>query len=54
LAESIGDYEVDSPQHHGLPAERSEAIVRGFETSYNERKSISEAIEVGIKYVLAL
>jgi hypothetical protein len=40
--------------HHGTPDERGAAIVRGFEASYNEGKSLGEAIEESTRYVLSL
>jgi hypothetical protein len=37
--------------HHGTPDERAAAIVRGFETSYKERRSFADAIGIGVNYV---
>jgi hypothetical protein len=48
---SIGDYRTEHVQHHGKPEERANAIVRGFETAYRERRSPSEAIQIGVRYV---
>jgi hypothetical protein len=48
---SIGDNFINRPTHHGLPDERASAIVRGFEASYREKRSLSEAIQMGINYV---
>jgi hypothetical protein len=52
--ESVGDFGVDQPDHHGRPYERAAAIVRGFEVAYRERRGLSEAIQVGINYVSTL
>jgi predicted metalloprotease len=51
--ESVGDFKVDQ-QHHGRPEERAAAVVRGFEVAYRERRTLSEAIQVGINYVSRL
>jgi hypothetical protein len=44
-----GDFH-NSRGHHGTPDERAAAIVRGFETSYKERRSFADAIEIGVRY----
>jgi hypothetical protein len=51
---SVGDYNINSPAHHGTPDERAAAIVRGFEVAHRERRSLAEAIQVGINYVSRL
>jgi hypothetical protein len=51
---SSGDWNVNSPTHHGTPDERAAAIVRGFEVAYRERRNLSDAVQVGINYVSAL
>jgi hypothetical protein len=45
-----GDYHT-TRTHHGTPDERAAAIVRGFETSYKERRSFADAIGIGVNYV---
>lgn len=45
-----GDF-VKNKTHHGTPEERAAAIVRGFETAYRERRSFSDAIQIGVNYV---
>lgn len=45
-----GEYHT-SKNHHGTPEERSAAIVRGFETSYKERRSFADAIGISLNYV---
>jgi hypothetical protein len=49
-----GDNDVTSRQHHGRPEERAAAVVRGFEVAYRERRSLPEAIQIGVKYVSVL
>ena len=49
-----GDYRIHSPNHHGTPDERAGAIVRGFEVAYHERRSLADAIRIGINYVSRL
>lgn len=50
-AYSLGDHDVDDKNHHGRPDERASAIVRGFQVAYHEKRSLSDAIEIGIQYV---
>jgi hypothetical protein len=47
---SAGDYRIDNPKHHGRPAERAAAVVKGFETVFRDRRSMSEAMQIGFKY----
>jgi predicted metalloprotease len=49
-----GDEDVNDREHHGTPKERSDAVTRGFEVAYRERRSFDEAIQVGINYVSRL
>ena len=46
----MGDDMIHEPQHHGTPDERANAIVRGFEVAYRERRSLSDAIDVSVRY----
>lgn len=48
-----GDFRAHR-QHHGTPEERAAAVVRGFEAAYKERRSVAEAIQVGVNYVSRL
>jgi hypothetical protein len=48
---SYGDNNTNSPSHHGRPDERAAAIVRGFETANRERRSLGEAIQIGMNVV---
>ena len=50
---SHGDF-VTTKTHHGTPTERAAAVVRGFETSYRERRRFSDAIAFGVSYVESL
>jgi hypothetical protein len=50
----MGDNLLVSPQHHGTAQERAAAIVRGFETAYREKQSLSDAIQTGVNYVSTL
>jgi hypothetical protein len=47
----FGDYAFGSPEHHGSPEQREDAIMYGFKTGYRDRRSLSEALKVGIDYV---
>ena len=51
---SAGDDDVNDKDHHGTPDERAAAVVRGFETAFRERRTFSDAIQVGINYVSRL
>ena len=51
---SSGDWNVNSPKHHGTPDERAAAIVRGFEVAYRERHNLSDAVQIGVNYVSTL
>ena len=51
---SSGDWNVNSPTHHGTPNERAAAIVRGFEVAYRERRNLSDAVRIGVNYVSTL
>jgi hypothetical protein len=50
---NLGDTEFASRHHHGTPEERGRAITRGFEVAYDERRTLEQAIEVGLAYALA-
>ena len=50
----FGDLDVDSPGHHGTPAERGAAIVKGFEAAYRQRLSLADTIVASTNYVTAL
>lgn len=49
---AMGDSSVNSKDHHGLPTERARAVVRGFETAHRERRSLADAIDLGVQYVI--
>jgi hypothetical protein len=53
-AYSSGDHDVSSGSHHGTPDERAAAVVRGFEVANRERRSFSDAVQIGINYVSRL
>jgi hypothetical protein len=49
--EQMGDYAFTDRNHHGRPNERAAAIVRGFEVAYRERRSLADAIQIGVNFV---
>ena len=49
----FGDHFTNHHSHHGTPAERADAVVRGFKSAYEERASLSEAIEISMRYLAA-
>jgi len=51
---NFGDENFNKPSHHGTPDERAAAIAFGFQSAFRDRHSLSEAIEIGTKYVMAL
>lgn len=40
--------------NHGTPDERAAAVVKGFEVAYRERRNLSDAVHVGVKYVFSI
>jgi hypothetical protein len=53
-AHAGGDDDVRDKDHHGTSEERAAAVVRGFEVAYRERRSLGEAIQIGVNYVSRL
>ena len=51
---NFGDNMVNSPQHHGTPQERADAIVQGFEAGFRQRRTLDDAINVSVNYVQRL
>lgn len=47
----MGDPFINDEGHHGTSAERGAAVVRGYKVAYDERKNLSEAIQISINYV---
>jgi hypothetical protein len=48
-----GDNMLKNPAHHGTPEERGKAIVKGYQTGYDDRKPLLDAIKIGVEYVTA-
>jgi len=51
---NFGDTLYTNVDHHGTPDERGQAVVAGFEAAYRDGKSLSVAIEEGIRFVAAI
>jgi len=51
---NYGDTHFNSPRHHGTEAERSAAVVRGFNAAFREGKTLAQAIEASTNYVMTL
>jgi hypothetical protein len=49
---TAGDNMLQNPQHHGSPEERGRAVVEGFKTAYQSKRSLDEAVEVGVQFAL--
>jgi hypothetical protein len=49
--DSFGDLHVNKHDHHGTSKERADAVVRGFEVAYRERRNLSDAVQIGVNYV---
>jgi len=47
----FGDYAFGDPTHHGTPNQRASAIVRGFQAAYQERRTFTDAVKIGVGYV---
>ena len=50
----FGDTNFNKPSHHGTSDERAAALSYGFQTSFNDKKSLPEAIDISTKYVMGL
>jgi hypothetical protein len=50
----IGDTAFSAPDHHGTPRERGEAVSQGFEASFRQNKTLSQAVEESTSFVLSL
>jgi hypothetical protein len=48
---NFGDTHYANIDHHGTPEERGQAVVGGFEAAYRQGKTLSVAIEEGIRFV---
>jgi hypothetical protein len=51
---NFGDTLYAEIDHHGTPDERGQAVVGGFQAAYRDGKSLSVAIEEGIRFVGAI
>jgi hypothetical protein len=51
---AAGDFRTDRASHHGTPDERANAIVKGFETAFRDKRSPSEALQIGVQYAQTL
>jgi hypothetical protein len=47
-----GDTDYGNPDHHGTPYERGQAVVKGFEAAFREKKSLNDFITESTAYVL--
>jgi hypothetical protein len=54
LGHSGGNYQVERMDHHGTPDERANAIVKGFETSFRQRRDPGDALQIGLNYARTL
>lgn len=48
---NAGDNMLKHPKHHGTPEERGKAIVKGYQTGHDDRKSLLDALDIGEKFV---
>jgi hypothetical protein len=51
---SFGSTDAKSPDYHGSQKERGEAVVRGFQASFFNRKNLNDAITESTAYVMSL
>jgi hypothetical protein len=51
---NMGDDRTTFEGHHGKPYERGQAVSAGFESSYNQNLSLSEAIEASKRFVTGI
>lgn len=52
--QSAGDDMINSPQHHGTPAERGNAIREGFKAVKVRNLNFDDAVDAGVTYVMSL
>jgi len=50
----IGDFNVDSEQHHGTPDERGQAVASGYQQGFIHRAEFHQALLAGMRYVQAI
>jgi hypothetical protein len=50
-AREMGDKDLHNRDHHGTGEERAAAVARGFAAGYCERRTLAEAVGMGITYV---
>jgi hypothetical protein len=50
----FGSEDKNSPDYHGSQKERGDAVVKGFEAAFFNRKNLNDAIEESTKYVMGL
>jgi hypothetical protein len=48
---NAGDNMLKHPKHHGTPEERGQAIVKGYETGHDNRKSLLDSLDIGEKFI---
>ena len=51
---NFGDSQIGNPNHHGTPEERAAAVVFGFKTGFNDKKSLDEAINISTNYFASI
>jgi len=51
---NFGDTDFSKPSHHGTSDERASALSHGFQSAFNDKRSLSEAIDISMRYVMAL
>jgi hypothetical protein len=51
---NFGDTNFTKPSHHGTPDERAAALSYGFQSSFKDKKSLPEAIDISMRFVMAL
>jgi hypothetical protein len=50
-AYGFGDFAAENADTHGTPRERAAAIVQGFQAAVRDRRTLDEAIAIGVNYV---
>jgi hypothetical protein len=48
---NAGDNMLKHPKHHGTAKERGDAIVKGYQTGHDDKKSLLDALSIGEKFV---
>lgn len=50
----LGDFVFTDRNHHGTPQERADAVGNGYHVAYRQRRSMADALQAGVEYVMKI